>query len=137
WRRAALLAPRPVTQPMAICAACEPTAMRIDAIWPVRYGRMKPSRRMNVRRYGTALTTVRLSSVGGAPDGSPVTVSLRLPSRGEGELVAAALPPPASLLELGCGTGRVTQQLVARGYSVVAVDESQEMLAHVRGAETV
>jgi SAM-dependent methyltransferase len=92
---------------------------------------------MNVRRYGTALTTVRLSSVGVAPDGSPVEVYLRLPSRGEGELVAAALPPPASLLELGCGTGRVTQQLVARGYSVVAVDESPEMLAHVRGAETV
>jgi len=72
-----------------------------------------------------------------APDGSPVEVYLRLPSRGEGELVAAALPPPASLLELGCGTGRVTRQLVERGYSVVAVDESPEMLAHVRDAETV
>jgi SAM-dependent methyltransferase len=75
--------------------------------------------------------------VGVAPDGSPVEVYLRLPDRGEGELVAAALPPPASLLELGCGTGRVTRQLVARGYSVVAVDESPEMLVHVRGAETV
>lgn len=62
---------------------------------------------------------------------------LRLPDRGEGELVASALPPPASLLELGCGTGRVTRQLVARGYSVVAVDESPEMLEHVRGAERV
>jgi len=72
-----------------------------------------------------------------APDGSPVEVYLRLPSRGEGELVASALSPPASLLELGCGTGRVTRQLVARGYSVVAVDESPEMLAHVRHAETV
>jgi SAM-dependent methyltransferase len=72
-----------------------------------------------------------------APDGSPVDVYLRLPDRGEGELVAAAVPPPASLLELGCGTGRVTRQLVARGYSVVAVDESPEMLAHVRDAETV
>jgi SAM-dependent methyltransferase len=72
-----------------------------------------------------------------APDGSPVEVYLRLPDRGEGELVAAAVPPPASLLELGCGTGRVTRQLLARGYSVVAVDESPEMLAHVRGAETV
>jgi len=72
-----------------------------------------------------------------APDGSPVEVYLRLPDRGEGALVAAALPPPASLLELGCGTGRVTRQLVARGYSVVAVDESPEMLEHVRDAETV
>jgi len=72
-----------------------------------------------------------------APDGSPVEVYLRLPDRGEGDLVAAAVPPPASLLELGCGIGRVTRQLVARGYSVVAVDESPEMLAHVRDAETV
>ena len=75
--------------------------------------------------------------MGVAPDGSPVEVYRRLPNRGEGELVAAALPAPASLLELGCGTGRVTRQLVARGYSVVAVDESAEMLAHVRDAETV
>jgi SAM-dependent methyltransferase len=72
-----------------------------------------------------------------APDGSPVEVYLRLPSRGEAELVASAVPPPASLLELGCGTGRVTRQLVARGYSVVAVDESPEMLEHVRDAEPV
>jgi SAM-dependent methyltransferase len=72
-----------------------------------------------------------------APDGSPVEVYLRLPDRGEGDLVAAALPPPASVLELGCGTGRVTRQLLGRGYSVVGVDESPEMLAHVRGAETV
>jgi SAM-dependent methyltransferase len=72
-----------------------------------------------------------------APDGSPVELYRRLPSRGEGELVAAAVSRPASLLELGCGAGRVTRQLVARGYSVVAVDESPEMLAHVRDAETV
>jgi SAM-dependent methyltransferase len=72
-----------------------------------------------------------------APDGSPVEVYLRLPERGEGELVAAAVPPPASLLELGSGAGRVTRQLVRLVYRVVAVDESPEMLAHVRNAETV
>jgi SAM-dependent methyltransferase len=72
-----------------------------------------------------------------APDGSPVEVYLRLPERGEGELVAAAVPPPASLLELGSGVGRVTRQLVRLGYAVVAVDESPEMLEHVRDAETV
>ena len=33
--------------------------------------------------------------------------------------------------------GRVTHPLVALGHPVVAVDESPEMLAHVRGAETV
>lgn len=72
-----------------------------------------------------------------APDGSPVDVYLRLPERGEGELVAAALSPPASLLELGCGVGRMTRQFIRLGYEVVAVDESPEMLQHVRGAETV
>lgn len=72
-----------------------------------------------------------------APDGSPVELYAVLPERGEGALVEAALAPPASLLELGCGAGRVTRQLVARGYDVVAVDESPEMLAHVRDAETV
>ena len=75
--------------------------------------------------------------MGIAPDGSPVDVYLRLPERGEGALVAAAVPPPATLLELGCGAGRVTRQLVRLGYHVVAVDESPEMLEHVRDAETV
>lgn len=72
-----------------------------------------------------------------ARDGSPVEVYALLPELGEGELVAAAVPPPASVLELGCGVGRMTRQLVARGYTVTAVDESPEMLAHVGGAETV
>jgi SAM-dependent methyltransferase len=72
-----------------------------------------------------------------APDGSPVEVYLRLPERGEGELVAATVPPPASLLELGSGVGRVTRQLVRLRYEVVAVDESPKMLEHVRDVETV
>ena len=45
--------------------------------------------------------------------------------------------PGASILELGCGTGRLTDRLAALGHPVVAVDESPEMLAHVHGAETV
>lgn len=72
-----------------------------------------------------------------APDGSPVDLYALLPERGEAELVAAAMPPPASILELGCGTGRITRQLTRLGYAVTAVDESPEMLAHVRDAETV
>ncbi len=72
-----------------------------------------------------------------APDGSPVEVYALLPERGEGELVAAAVPSGGTILELGCGTGRMTRQLVARGYRVTAVDESPEMLAHVDGAERV
>jgi SAM-dependent methyltransferase len=72
-----------------------------------------------------------------ARDGSPVELYELLPERGEGELVAAAVPPPATILELGCGTGRMTRQLVARGFDVTAVDESAEMLARVRVAKTV
>jgi SAM-dependent methyltransferase len=75
--------------------------------------------------------------MGAAPDGSPVEVYARLPELGEGEVVASVLPAGASVLELGCGTGRITRQLVRLGYRVTAVDESPEMLTHVRDAETV
>lgn len=56
---------------------------------------------------------------------------------GEVELVAEAVPPGAALLELGSGAGRMTRGLVARGYDVVAVDNSTEMLSHVEGVEKV
>lgn len=72
-----------------------------------------------------------------APDGSPVALYARLPELGEGEVVEPVLPAGASILELGCGAGRITRQLVRLGYRVTAVDESQEMLAHVHDAETV
>jgi SAM-dependent methyltransferase len=78
-----------------------------------------------------------LLGVATAPDGSPVEVYERLPELGEGEVVASVVPSGASVLELGCGVGRITRQLVRLGYRVTAVDESPEMLAHVRDAETV
>jgi SAM-dependent methyltransferase len=56
---------------------------------------------------------------------------------GEPEVVHAAIPARASILELGAGAGRITHPLVELGHRVVAVDESPEMLAHIRGAETV
>jgi SAM-dependent methyltransferase len=56
---------------------------------------------------------------------------------GEPEVVHAAIPAGASILELGAGAGRVTHRLIELGHPVVAVDESPEMLARVRGAETV
>jgi SAM-dependent methyltransferase len=56
---------------------------------------------------------------------------------GEPEIVHAAVPAGASVLELGAGAGRVTHPLVALGHPVVAVDESAEMLANIRGADTV
>ncbi|HEY3465038.1 MAG TPA: class I SAM-dependent methyltransferase [Amycolatopsis sp.] len=69
-------------------------------------------------------------------DGCSVEVYLLLPPAGEPEIVHAAVPPGASILELGCGTGRVTHPLLDLGHDVVAVDDSPAMLAHVR-AETV
>ncbi|WP_433365488.1 class I SAM-dependent methyltransferase [Actinoplanes sp. CA-142083] len=71
------------------------------------------------------------------PDGCSVEFYRRLPVRDEPQIIAAASPPPATLLELGCGTGRVSGPLAELGYRVTAVDESPEMLAAVEGAETV
>ena len=72
-----------------------------------------------------------------APDGCAVDLYARLPVGREPEIIAAAVPPPATLLELGCGAGRVTRPLAALGYEVTAVDESAAMLARVTGARTV
>ncbi|MFI6922642.1 class I SAM-dependent methyltransferase [Nonomuraea spiralis] len=71
------------------------------------------------------------------PDGSPVEFYTLLEPGRDAELVIQESPPGGSVLELGAGVGRVTHALVAAGLDVVAVDESAEMLAHVRGAETV
>ncbi|MFE0755805.1 class I SAM-dependent methyltransferase [Inquilinus sp. NPDC058860] len=70
-------------------------------------------------------------------DGCAVELYRRLPADGEAEIVAAVVPAGGAILELGSGPGRVTHALVSRGYAVTAVDNSAEMLAHVRGAETV
>lgn len=72
-----------------------------------------------------------------APDGSPVDLYLRLPPRGEAELVDRNIPPEAEVLELGSGVGRVTHELIRLGHPVVAVDESAAMLEHVHGATIV
>jgi SAM-dependent methyltransferase len=71
------------------------------------------------------------------PDGCAVDLYRRLPVGDEPQIIAAAVPPPARLLELGCGAGRVTRSLIDLGYEVTAVDESAEMLAHVTGATAV
>jgi len=71
------------------------------------------------------------------PDGCSVELYALLPAMGEPEVVHGAIPAGAGILELGAGAGRVTRRLVALGHPVVAVDESPEMLARIRGAETV
>jgi SAM-dependent methyltransferase len=72
-----------------------------------------------------------------APDGSPVALYATLPPLGEPELIHAAVPAGAEILELGAGAGRITHPLLALGHRVVAVDNSAEMLALITGAETV
>lgn len=74
---------------------------------------------------------------GVAPDGSPVDVYRNLPTRGEPEIIDAAIAPGSTILELGCGTGRITRALVALGHRVVAVDNSAEMLAALDGLANV
>ena len=71
------------------------------------------------------------------PDGCSVELYSLLPPMGEPGVVHAAIPAGAGILELGAGAGRVTRHLLELGHPVVAVDESAEMLARVRGAETV
>jgi SAM-dependent methyltransferase len=71
------------------------------------------------------------------PDGCAVDFYAMMPDFGEPGIVHAAVAAGAEVLELGSGAGRVTHPLIALGHPVVAVDESPEMLAHVRGAQTV
>jgi SAM-dependent methyltransferase len=71
------------------------------------------------------------------PDGCAVELYSRLPVGDEPDIVAAAVPAGAHILELGSGVGRVTHALLERGFTVTAVDESPQMLERVRGARTI
>ncbi|KMS91819.1 MULTISPECIES: class I SAM-dependent methyltransferase [Streptomyces] len=71
------------------------------------------------------------------PDGCAVELYARLPVGEEPDIIAAAVPAGAHILELGCGVGRMTHPLLERGFTVTAVDESADMLARVRGARTI
>jgi SAM-dependent methyltransferase len=64
-------------------------------------------------------------------DGCAVDLYALLPPRGEAELIHAAVPAAAAVLELGCGTGRITRGLLGLGHPVLGVDFSAAMLAHV------
>jgi SAM-dependent methyltransferase len=73
-----------------------------------------------------------------APDGSPVQLYLRLPERSEeATLIHTLLPPGGSVLDLGCGTGRLAEPLARLGHQVTGVDNEPEMLAALRLATGV
>lgn len=71
------------------------------------------------------------------PDGCAVELYSRLPVGDAPDVISAAVPAGARILELGCGVGRMTHPLLERGFTVTAVDESAQMLERVRGARTI
>ncbi len=71
-------------------------------------------------------------------DGCPVEVYAALsPRRQEAGIVHQFLGPGGSVLDLGAGTGLIAEPLAESGYRVVAVDNSAEMLTHLRRATPV
>lgn len=64
-----------------------------------------------------------------APDGSPVEFYRRIPATGEPELIHGQVPTGASILDLGCGAGRIAGPLAALGHSVTGVDNGPAMIA--------
>jgi len=48
---------------------------------------------------------------------------------GDVDIYAELIPPGGSVLELGCGTGRLSFALAERGYSVLGIDIAPAMLA--------
>jgi len=51
---------------------------------------------------------------------------------GEAALVERLVPPPARVLDAGCGTGRLGARLAQRGYDVVGCDADAAMVAVAR-----
>lgn len=66
-----------------------------------------------------------------APDGSPVEAFAALPAGPAPDLLDAALPPAATVLDLGGGAGRIAHALTAKGHRVTVVDQCQAMLDRV------
>lgn len=64
-----------------------------------------------------------------APDGSPVAFYRRLPPTGEPELIHATIAAGSSVLDLGCGPGRIAGPLAALGHALVGVDDGAGMIA--------
>lgn len=79
-----------------------------------------------------------LSTTDYAPDGSPVPLYHRLPPRtSDAVLIHRLLPSRSSVLDLGCGTGRLAEPLTELGHPVTGVDNEPRMLAALRHATGV
>jgi SAM-dependent methyltransferase len=64
-----------------------------------------------------------------APDGSPVAFYRRLPAGGEPELIHAVLRSGSTILDLGCGPGRIAGPLTELGHRVTGIDDGPGMVA--------
>lgn len=64
-----------------------------------------------------------------APDGSPVEVFATFPSGNAPTYIDARLERGSTVLDLGCGGGRIAHALAVRGHRVTGVDVSPEMIA--------
>ena len=64
-----------------------------------------------------------------APDGSPLAFYSRLPAIGEPELIHGVIPAGATVLDLGCGPGRIAGPLAGLGHLVTGVDDGPAMIA--------
>jgi len=89
-----------------------------------------------LERFGAGVPNVVLlatapETTATAPDGSPVDAFAMLPPGPGPELIAARLKPGSTILELGCGAGRLLAPLAARGHKCTGVDQSAAMLAKV------
>jgi SAM-dependent methyltransferase len=49
--------------------------------------------------------------------------------------LAGLPPPPARVVDIGCGEGRLVRDLTARAYEVIGVDASETMIAAAREAD--
>ncbi|MFD9538600.1 class I SAM-dependent methyltransferase [Streptomyces sp. NPDC060022] len=78
-----------------------------------------------------------MSSETFAPDGTPVALFARLGGGRSLGMIGSRLADGSSVLDLGCGAGRLATPLAELGHRVVGVDISPEMLAEVRLAHTV
>jgi len=70
-------------------------------------------------------------------DGCAVDFYALLSGVEESQVIHARIPAHSTVLDLGCGTGRIADPLCELGHRVTGVDNSPEMLARLQQAETI